>query len=410
MRLLERIILQRLRAHLDANNLIIHNQSGFRSLRQTKDNLFHLVQKSTENFHRGNKTLCVFFDIEKAFDKMWHKGLLYKMHRMNFPYYLIRFVENFLKNRTFFVHVDGSNTEKFVIFCGCPQGAVLSPTLFLIFINDIPTKYERNSEYSALFADDLVYYIFYNRLSPAITSKIQNYLNCLESWANLWRLSFAPHKCNFIVLTKYGSSEDRDKIDLRLYGNKLSYEANPKFLGITLDENLSFEKHVETIRASCIGRMNVLKIITYSKWQLQLRTKITVYKSIIRSLVDYCAFLYVLMSKKSQEQLQIVQNDALRIILKKGFNIKTKKHEKIVNLHEAAQILPIADRCEKLRSRYVINSVANCNPLICDAIIEYKGFAGGRILKNKTLFDNLEIFDVQLPNKFGNNFAWNEQD
>ena len=148
--------------------------------------------------------------------------------------------------------------------------------------------------------------------------------------------------------------------------------------------------------------MNVLKIITYSKWKLHLRTKITVYKSIIRSLIDYCAFLYVLMSKKAQEQHQIVQNDALRIILKKGFNIKTKKHEKIVNLHEAAQILPIADRCEKLY-RYVINSVANCNPLICDAIIEFKAFAGGRILKNKTLFDNLEIFDVQLPNKISNN-------
>jgi hypothetical protein len=366
MRLLERLILSRIREHLDSHNIIINNQSGFRATRQTKDNLFHLFQKASENFHRGSKTLCIFFDIEKAFDKMWHDGLLLKLHKINLPYYLIRFIENFLSNREFFVQVGDAKTPKFMIYCGCPQGAVLSPTLFLIYINDVPIRNMRNSEYTALFADDIVFYIFYKKLSKAFIKKIQNYLDSLENWANHWRLTFAPHKCNYTILTKIGTSDDKKNIAISMYDKEIKYDPSPRFLGIVIDENLKFESHVNTIRANAIGRLNVLKILTYSKWNIHLNTRLAVYKSLIRSLVDYCAFLYPIMSKSAQDKLQILQNDALRIVLRKGFNVQTDKNERISSLHRVAgkfkQSKNGVNACNTKTTSP--QAIVDCNPLI----------------------------------------------
>jgi hypothetical protein len=405
MRLLERLILSRIREYLEQNNLIIHCQSGFRAKRQTRDNLFHLVQKAKENFHRGNETLSIFFDIEKAFDKMWHQGLLYKFHQINLPYYLIRFLENFLSDRKFCVQVDEFCTGDFIIKCGCPQGAVLSPTLFSWYINDIPIRSVKNSEYTVLFADDLAFYTFYKKMTVSIKNKIQDYLDELEKWANKWRLTFAPHKCNFTIFTKRGSSDNK-KLDIKLYNQRISYEANPRFLGITFDENLKFELHADLVKSSSRSRLNIIKILSYSRWKLRQKTILAVYKSLTRSLIDYCAFLFSVMSKKAQETLQVVQNNALRVALKMSFNRNSKKNTKITTLHDSANIITVEERCKNLREKYILNSVADCNPLICDLINEYKAFAGGRILTTATLFDNIEVFDIVLPEKIGSHYQW----
>ena len=406
MRLLERLVLTRIRAFLDKNHLIINCQSGFRPKRQTKDNIFHLVQKVKENFNRGNETLAIFFDIEKAFDKMWHQGLLYKLHMVNLPYYLIRFIENFLSNRKFCVQIDEYRTTDFYIFCGCPQGAVLSPTLFLWFINDIPTRTKRNHEYTALFADDLVYYIFYKKISQGIKNEIQKYLNEIDEWSKLWRLSFSASKCNYTIFTKTGSSTNKDNVDIKLNQQRLTYVSNPKFLGITFDENLKFEKHVEQIKENNISRLNILKILTYSNWSLRQRTILAVYKSLTRSLIDYCAFLYDVMSKTAQEQMQIIQNNALRIALKMGFNKEREKNERISKLHETAEIITVKERCKQLKEKYLLNAIKDCNPIICDLVNEYKAFSGARILKVETLFENIEVFDIELPQKYDDTYKW----
>jgi hypothetical protein len=137
-RLFERMVLARLQAHMDKNNLIITNQSGFRKSRQTRDNLLYLIQTAQQGFNEDKKTLAVFFDIAGAFDKVWHQGLMYKLFMIKVPYYLIKIIANFLNGRTFCVKIEGVKSSIRIIQCGVPQGGVLSPTLFSIFINDIP--------------------------------------------------------------------------------------------------------------------------------------------------------------------------------------------------------------------------------------------------------------------------------
>ena len=135
----------------------IKQQSGFRSYMQTKDNLSNICQRNMECLNKKHINCTIFFDTSKAFDRVWQLGLLFKMKKLNFNSYIIIWLFYFFQNRIFMVIVNSFLSTIFNIETGVPQGGVLSPVLFSIFINDIPLNYQINSSYSVLFADDLAY-------------------------------------------------------------------------------------------------------------------------------------------------------------------------------------------------------------------------------------------------------------
>ena len=139
-RLFERLILERLTAYLNGKGIILAQQSGFRRKRQTKDNLAFIIQKAREAFRFRKSVVSIFFDIQSAFDKVSHRGLIYKMIKMKVPYYLVRIMVSFLRDRTFVVKINGEFSSVKIIGAGVPQGGVFSPTLFSIFISDSPAK------------------------------------------------------------------------------------------------------------------------------------------------------------------------------------------------------------------------------------------------------------------------------
>jgi len=170
-RLLERVMLKRFQKFLNDNGIIIASQSGFRSSRSTRDNLIFLVQKVTEAFNRKRRVLAIFFDIEAAFDKVWHEGLILKLIRIKTPYYILNFILDFLSERSFVVKINNAVSRQFPITCGVPQGACLSPTLFAIYINDSPRRESPNNEQTLLFADDTAYIKMYKKKRSVLSTK-----------------------------------------------------------------------------------------------------------------------------------------------------------------------------------------------------------------------------------------------
>ena len=162
-KLAERLMLSKTKEFMEKNNIIIKQQSGFRKQRQTRDNLFFLTQKATESVNRGKKMITIFFDIASAFEKVWHQGLIFKLIKLNFPFHIICWLREFLIKRYFSVRVNNYLTKQVLIETGVPQGAVFSPTLFSIFINDIPMNFSKNKFYSLLFADDLCDFKIYKK-------------------------------------------------------------------------------------------------------------------------------------------------------------------------------------------------------------------------------------------------------
>ena len=132
---------------------MIKIQSGFRPHRSTQDNLSFVLQKITEATRENKRLLTKMFDIASAFDKVWHQGLLIKLITMETPLYLVQLIQDFLKDTTFSVKMDDYETQMYSISCGVPQGAFMSPTLFSIYINDIPVRYDnRKGRHSLLYA------------------------------------------------------------------------------------------------------------------------------------------------------------------------------------------------------------------------------------------------------------------
>jgi hypothetical protein len=140
---------------------------------------------------------------------------------------------DFLSNRQFAVRINNSITAKRNISAGVPQGAVLSPTLFSMFINDITIIYSRKKSYSLLFADDLCYFQVYRKKRTSI-KQIQIYLDRIEKWLKTWRLLMAPHKCNYIVFSNDKKNQEEEDLEIKLFGEKLNKSDNPPFLALGL--------------------------------------------------------------------------------------------------------------------------------------------------------------------------------
>ena len=335
------------------NNIIIAAQSGFRNYRQTKDNIIFLSQKVQESFIEKKKTLAIFFDIESAFDKVWHNGLIYKLAKQKVPLYILSIIRDFITDRAFAVKVNGISSTLRKIYRGLPQGAVLSPTLYNLYTNDLPTKNHRwpdkkDQEFSLIFADDIAYVLSFKCPIEA-KQKAQKYLDELESWTKKWRLKLAPHKSAQIIFSR-ARKYDIKELEIKINGIKIPKDDEPKFLGIKFDRGLNFSAQIECNKTKISDRTNIMKILSLNPlWRLQEGTLIQLYKSLIRSVIEYSSFIIDSISKSFLKKLEAIQNNTLRIIFKKKWDeMKTDE------LRERANVSTIEDRLRIINENYLL--------------------------------------------------------
>jgi len=365
-RLYEKLITARVNLFLTQKRILIKNQSGFRNNRQTKDNIIQIIQKALEAKNGKKKVVLLTYDIHAAFDHVNHTCLIFKLLKTGLPIYLCRWINEFLKDRKFQVKINNKLSTMKSIRRGTPQGCIISPICFNVYINDIPLVEEVNGEMSLLFADDLGDLFIADEINSRLKWRIEMRLNKLETWFFRWRLTLATNKCNYIIFSQ--NKKTKEQIDLSINGKEIKLEDQITFLGIRFDKFLSFKYQVQYIKDTCQKRINALKVIKYGGWKLSDCVLLNIYKTLVRSVIDYSLFFFSILSPQAQTELQTIQNDCIRII----FNIKLNDKVSVVKLHEMSKLEKLDERADILLNNYIEQAQRNNNQLTCNLINEYK--------------------------------------
>ena len=206
-KLLERLILSRLTFHLESNHLLSTCQAGFRPGRSPLDQILILSKSIWDGFQKKkppDQTILASVDFSKAFDSIWHSALFHKLLSLKLPPCFVLWVRSFLSDCKAKVQVGGSHSRSFRIRQGAPQGSVLGPVLFILFVDDITKDLPRGA-HASLYADDLA--IWSSSPDPLkASSVVQSSLTVLQTWSNLWRLPLNPKKCVLLFLYRSPSS------------------------------------------------------------------------------------------------------------------------------------------------------------------------------------------------------------
>lgn len=243
----------------------------------------------------------------KAFDKVPHRRLLHKMHRYKISEKVIQWVENFLNNRTQKVIVNGTESKCHHVTSGIPQGSVLGPILFVIYINDMPEMVE-SSTY--LFADDTK--IFREIREEKDEKMLQADLDNLQSWSDTWLLKFHPNKCK--VMSVANKSVDKGTKHYHLYnndGNRIELEQSDgeKDIGVFVDENLSFNKHIQ----NQVNKANsIMGLIRRTYTYLDEQSFKYLFQALVRPHIEYAEAVWSPFKVGDIEKIENVQRRATK--------------------------------------------------------------------------------------------------
>ena len=238
-KILEHIIYSSIWHHLEDHNIICDEQHGFRSGRSCETQLLITIHDLAQNLNNRNQTDVILLDFTKAFDKVSHKRLCSKLAYYGIRGALLTWINNFLTGRTQRVTVNGCISDDTRVTSGVPQGTVLAPLLFLVYINDLPKNIVSSVK---LYADDVLIYRTINSEQDHMI--LQQDLNMLQEWADTWLMTFNPTKCEFIRV----SHKKHPRIcDYYIQDYPIKAATHVKYLGVTIDEHLSFNEHVNRI-------------------------------------------------------------------------------------------------------------------------------------------------------------------
>ena len=351
-KIVERMVNSRIRVYLESNNTLSNKQNGFRPGRSTTDGLIHIIDSVQRGFQNNNVTVALFLDLKAAFDKVHHSALLIKLFQIGIRGRLATFLKNFIQNRTFAVRCGTTTSQRAKLDHGVPQGSPLSPTLFLILINDVFENIHTisSSIQFSMYADDLAVWISHPSVDRA-NHLIQLALNSIQEWCNRWGVFISPAKSATLIF-----SHERLHVSphtpLHLNGEIIPQVRSFKYLGLTLDRRLTFNAHIDDLKKRCSRRINILKCITGREWGADRRTLLRLYTSLIRPILDYNAFLLGDISQTLTLKLEAIQNVALRTI--SGGLSSTP----IINLNVDTNIPTLARRREYQLLRYYVRSLS----------------------------------------------------
>lgn len=318
-------------SYLNKYNILSDQQFGFRKSKSTEDAILELTTLIADRTDKGKKCLAVFLDLKKAFDTVSLPTLIRKMERAGIRGNPLNLLSDYLQGRTQRVKIDDFVSQEADITFGVPQGSVLGPTLFLLYINDLTNlKIQRGR--ILCYADDTVI-VFEGPSWESVFESAEIGLSSVYSWLKRNLLTLNLNKTNYICFAKYNSSQPKNHLTLKIH--KCNTSDRPscncmaidkvysmKYLGIMLDQRMSWYTHTEYVNKrirKLIWLFKKLRHITTKKLLNQL------YVTLAQSVMSYCITVWGGSAKTKFLEVERGQRCLLKVMYSKPYRFPTEE-------------------------------------------------------------------------------------
>lgn len=304
-KVMERCVFKYLHNHLLENSIITCHQSGFTKGDSAINQLLFMTNEFGKALDDGKEIRVVFCDISKAFDRVWHKGLLCKLQSIGICGSLLAWIKNYLNNRKQRVVINGNFSQWTCINAGVPQGSILGPLLFIIYINDIVRDIQSTIK---LFADDTSLYLIIDNPIDSATL-LNGDLSKIHEWSMNWLVKFNPQKTETMTISRKINRPIHPPLFMN--NSNINIVNEHKHLGLIFSDDGSWNKHLDMITKKAYARINILRKF---KFILDRKTLEKIYLTFIRPLLEYGDVVWDHTSPSLIKKIENVQLEAARIV------------------------------------------------------------------------------------------------
>ena len=288
-KVLEHIVHSHVISHLDNHNVLHDTQHGFRRKRSCETQVLKTVNDLAKTLNNKGQMDSILLDFSKAFDKVCHRKLLLKLKHYGVNNNIHSWINDFLYNRTQRVVVRGKVSPASKVTSGVPQGTVLGPLLFLVYINDMPNSVSSDI---SLFADDAL--LYRNIINWEEARRLQSDLDSLVQWEQLWSMEFHPQKCKVLRIT---NKRNIVAAQYKIHNTQLEIVNKAKYLGVTINKRLNWKDHIGAITEKAQSCCHFLQ---RNLQQCDRQTKIQCYKTFVRPFVEYSSSVWDPVNNKQE--------------------------------------------------------------------------------------------------------------
>ena len=308
-KILEKCVHKQVYSYLTECEVLSKAQFGFRKVHSTTTCILNLLDYLYKCMDNGKLVGVVFLDLKKAFDTVDHDILLKKLYKYGLSVNAVDWFSSYLKGRVQTVKANGKISRELETKCGVPQGSVLGPLLFILYINDL-------EEYLVdfrigLYADDTALYYSGDTIEDIMLT-LQDEMGTVGHWLRANKLSLNVKKTKFVIFGTRFKTSKLPRLSLSIFGEEIEQVTVMKYLGVMLDNNLNFTDHVEYLGKKATQKLGAIAKVRKC---IGRSTTLTLYKSMVLPHFDYCDIVYMNTSVYNLNRLQYIQNSACRIIL-----------------------------------------------------------------------------------------------
>ena len=329
-KIMEKVMYTRVMSFLNKNNILYKYQFGFREGHSTIQAIIEITDNILEELQKKNMVAGIYLDLSKAFDTVCHKILLAKLEHYGIRGEPLNWFKSYLKQRKQYTALDAYKSREQEVPYGVPQGSVLGPLLFLVFVNDIDSAVGTNK--LRLFADDSNVFVV-SKNPKVLKQNMVKVVIDLCNWFNANKLTINMSKTAYTIFTPDGKVPPCLN-NITINKTVITRVQSVKYLGILLDENLSWEEQIKEVTKKLSKTIQALKIV--SKFINKHHRRI-LYYAYIYSTIQYGIEVYSQGPNKNIKQIQIKQNRALKVLHNKDFFTPT------IDLHRQTKVLMIND-------------------------------------------------------------------